>query len=31
VLPIARELWLSRRQRRAAVPVAQPEVDRTGA
>jgi len=31
VLPIARELWLSRRQRRAEPPVAQPEVDRTGA
>jgi membrane-associated protein len=31
VLPIARELWLSRRQRRAEAPAAQPEVDRTGA
>ena len=31
VLPIARELWLSRRQRRAEAPATQPEVDRTGA
>jgi membrane-associated protein len=31
VLPIARELWLSRRQRRAEAPAPQPEVDRTGA
>jgi membrane-associated protein len=31
VLPIARELWLSRRQRRAQAPATQPEVDRTGA
>jgi membrane-associated protein len=31
VLPIARELWLSRRQRRAEEPATQPEVDRTGA
>jgi membrane-associated protein len=31
VLPIARELWLSRRQRRAEAPPMQPEVDRTGA
>jgi membrane-associated protein len=31
VLPIARELWLSRRQRRAEAPAMQPEVDRTGA
>jgi membrane-associated protein len=31
VLPIARELWLSRRQRRAGAPATQPEVDRTGA
>jgi membrane-associated protein len=31
VLPIARELWLSRRQRRAEVPARQPEADRTGA
>jgi membrane-associated protein len=31
VLPIARDLWLSRRQRRAEVPARQPEVDRTGA
>jgi membrane-associated protein len=31
VLPIARELWLSRRQRRAEAPVVQPEADRTGA
>ncbi|HEY6414967.1 MAG TPA: VTT domain-containing protein, partial [Acidimicrobiales bacterium] len=29
VLPIARELWLSRRQRRADAPATQPEVDRT--
>ena len=31
VLPIARELWLSRRQRRTEAPAKQPEVDRTGA
>ena len=31
VLPIARELWLSRRQRRAEAPATAPEVDRTGA
>jgi membrane-associated protein len=31
VLPIARELWLSRRQRRTEAPATQPEVDRTGA
>jgi membrane-associated protein len=31
VLPIARELWLSRRQRRAEAPATQPEVDRTSA
>jgi membrane-associated protein len=31
VLPIARELWLSRRQRRSEAPPMQPEVDRTGA
>jgi membrane-associated protein len=31
VLPIARELWLSRRQRRVEAPATQPEVDRTGA
>jgi membrane-associated protein len=31
VLPIARELWLSRRQRRAEASAPQPEVDRTGA
>jgi membrane-associated protein len=31
VLPIARELWLSRRQRRAEAPATQPEVDHTGA
>jgi membrane-associated protein len=31
VLPIARELWLSRRQHRAEAPATQPEVDRTGA
>jgi membrane-associated protein len=31
VLPIVREVWLSRRQHRAEAPSAQPEVDRTGA
>jgi membrane-associated protein len=31
VLPIARELWLSRRQRRSEEPATTPEVDRTGA
>jgi membrane-associated protein len=31
VLPIARELWLSRRQRRVEASATQPEVDRTGA
>jgi membrane-associated protein len=31
VLPIARELWLSRRQRRAEALATHPEVDRTGA
>jgi membrane-associated protein len=31
VLPIARELWLARKQRRAETSATQPEVDRTGA
>ena len=31
LLPIALELWRSRRQRRADVPAMEPEVDRTGA
>jgi membrane-associated protein len=31
VLPIARELWLSRRQRRSEATPVRPEVDRTGA
>jgi membrane-associated protein len=30
-LPIAPELWLSRRQRRAEAQAVQPEVDHTGA
>jgi membrane-associated protein len=31
VLPIAREVWRSRRQRASEAPAMQPEVDRTGA